>query len=73
MNSGFPEGGAHMASEVYVDQEVCIGCGLCVSIVPEVFRLNDAGVSEAYKQQGAPEAKVQEAMDSCPVNCIHWR
>ena len=62
-----------MAAEVYVDQEICIGCGLCVSIVPEVFQLNDAGVSEVRQQAGASEAKIQEAIDSCPVNCIHWR
>ena len=62
-----------MAAEVFVDQQICIGCGLCVSIVPEVFRLNDAGVSEVLNQAGASEAKIQEAIDSCPVNCIHWR
>lgn len=62
-----------MAAEAYVDQAVCIGCGLCVSLVPEVFRLNDEGVSEVHRQGGAVEAKIQEAMDSCPVNCIHWR
>ena len=62
-----------MASEVYVDQQVCIGCGLCASLVPEVFRLNDNGVSEVYNQSGADEAKIQEAIDSCPVNCIQWR
>jgi len=61
-----------MAAEVYVDQQICIGCGLCVSIVPEAFRLNDAGVSEVHNQ-AASEAKIQEAIDSCPVNCIHWR
>lgn len=62
-----------MAAEVYVDQEICIGCGLCVSIIPEVFQLNDAGVSEVQSQAGADEVKIQEAIDSCPVNCIHWR
>jgi len=62
-----------MAAEVYVDQDICIGCGLCVSIVPEVFRLNDAGVSEVQQQAGGSESKIQEAIDSCPVNCIHWR
>jgi len=62
-----------MSREVYVDQEVCIGCGLCVSIVPEVFRLNQAGVSEVHDPAGATEGLIQEAMDSCPVNCIHWR
>jgi ferredoxin len=62
-----------MAQEVYVDQDVCIGCGLCTNLVPEVFRLNDNGVSEVFNQSGSTEAKIQEAIDSCPVNCIHWR
>jgi ferredoxin len=62
-----------MAGEVYVDQDVCIGCGLCASIAPEVFRLNDDGVSEVFSQAGSNEEKIQEAIDSCPVNCIHWR
>ena len=62
-----------MAREVFVDQDVCIGCGLCASVVPEVFRLNDDGVSEVYEEGGADESRIQEAIDSCPVNCIHWR
>jgi ferredoxin len=62
-----------MSREVFVDQDICIGCGLCVSIVPEVFRLNDAGVSEVHNQAAASEPEIQEAIDSCPVNCIHWR
>ena len=62
-----------MTREVYVDQDVCIGCGLCSSVVAEVFRLNDAGVSEVYDPAGAGEQSIQEAIDGCPVNCIHWR
>jgi ferredoxin len=62
-----------MAREVEVDQDVCIGCGLCASIAPEVFRLNDDGVSEVHTQSGAQEEKIQQAIDSCPVSCIHWR
>jgi len=62
-----------MSREVYVDQDACIGCGLCASVVPEVFRLNDDGVSEVYDLDGADEERIQEAVDSCPVNCIHWR
>lgn len=62
-----------MTNEVYVDQQVCIGCGLCVSLVPEVFRLNGDGVSEVYRGVAGEEEKVQQAVDSCPVNCIHWR
>jgi ferredoxin len=62
-----------MAREVYIDKDVCIGCGLCASVVPEVFRMDDDGLSEAYDQAGAAEERIQEAIDSCPVNCIHWR
>lgn len=62
-----------MAKEVEVDQQICIGCGLCTTLAPGVFRLNDNGVSEVYNQSGEDEAKIQEAIDSCPVNCIHWR
>ena len=31
----------------HVDPGICIGCGLCVSSVPEVFRLNGDGLAEA--------------------------
>ena len=55
----------------YVNPDLCIGCGLCVSIAPEVFRLNDEGVSEAYAE--TPEnlqEEVNKAVDSCPVSAI---
>ena len=32
----------------FVDQDMCIGCGLCEGTCPEVFRMNDAGKAEAY-------------------------
>ena len=62
-----------MPSQVYVDQQLCIGCGLCVSILPGLFRLNGEGVSEVYGQGGADREKIQQAIESCPVNCIAWR
>lgn len=55
----------------YVNPDLCIGCGLCVSTVPEVFQLNDEGISEVYAEP--PEDKwdaVYEAVDSCPVKAI---
>jgi ferredoxin len=61
-----------MAKEVWVDRESCISCGLCVSLAPEVFRFED-GRSIAYNQAGAPEQKIQECIDGCPVSAIHWR
>jgi ferredoxin len=62
-----------MAKTPYVDQEECTGCGLCEEVCPEVFRLNEDAVSEVYNSEGASEESIQEAIDSCPVECIHWK
>jgi len=62
-----------MALKPYVDQDVCISCELCVNMVPEVFRMAESGFAEVHDPLGASEDKIQEAIDSCPVNCIHWQ
>lgn len=62
-----------MARIPYVDQDACISCGLCVDTAPEVFRLTDDNLAEVYDPAGAPEQKIQEAIDGCPVNCIYWQ
>ena len=62
-----------MARIPYVDQDACISCGLCIDCAPEVFRLDNANLAEVYDPTGAPEEKIQEAMDGCPVSCIYWQ
>jgi ferredoxin len=61
-----------MARTVAVDREACISCGLCVSVAPEVFRFED-GKSFAYDPSGAPEGKIQDCIDGCPVSAIQWK
>lgn len=61
-----------MGQKPYVDQDSCIGCGLCASIVPTVFRMNEDNLSEVHNPAGAPADRIQEAIDSCPVACIYW-
>jgi len=62
-----------MAKRVYIDEEECIGCGTCEEICEEVFKLNEeADTAEVIKPEGGPEDLIQEAIDSCPVECIHW-
>lgn len=55
-----------------VDQETCIGCGLCPSMSPEVFQMNDDGKAEAIVDQVSGEMvdSAKEAEESCPVNAI---
>ena len=62
-----------MAKEPYVDRDVCIGCGTCVALCPNVFQLQDDGKSKVVNPGGASEQEIQQAIDSCPVQCIHWK
>ncbi|MGM0424266.1 MAG: ferredoxin [Thermodesulfobacteriota bacterium] len=62
-----------MAKKVVIDKEECIGCESCVEICPEVFAF-DEEEEKAYviKEEGGPEDLIEEAMESCPSECIHW-
>jgi ferredoxin len=62
-----------MARIPWVDQELCISCTLCVQAVPEVFCMCDKNVSQVCNPIGAPEVKIQLAIDGCPVSCIGWK
>lgn len=62
-----------MAREVYVDENECTGCELCVDTLPEVFEMTDEDVSRASNPDGASEDKIQEVIDNCPAECIHWK
>jgi ferredoxin len=58
---------------LFIVEEECIACGACEEICPEVFRLNESlGFAQVINPGGAGEEKIQEAVDSCPVSCIHW-
>ncbi len=62
-----------MAKTPFVDQDMCISCGLCIDNLPAVFRFNDSGKAECFDAQGATEDAIQsEAIDICPVSCICW-
>jgi ferredoxin len=63
-----------MAKRVLIDEEECIGCGSCEEICPVVFRLNEeAEKAEVILTEGGPEDLIEEAMETCPVACIHWK
>lgn len=55
-----------------LDRDGCISCGLCALTCPEVFRMADDGVAEAYVEDVPPEAgeTAEEARDNCPVSVI---
>jgi ferredoxin len=55
-----------------VDADLCTGCGACADICPEVFELGSDDVAKVTNPQGASEADIQQAIDSCPVEAISW-
>lgn len=55
-----------------VNQDVCIGCGACQAIAPDVFEINDEGLAQA-KVEEVPEEVMEDATDAkegCPVGAI---
>jgi len=55
-----------------VSKDLCIGCGLCPSIAPEVYQMDDDGLAAAIREE-VPESnedKAREAAESCPVDAI---
>ncbi len=66
-------GGGLRQKGIYVDEVTCIGCGLCAYIARETFHLEeDYGRSRVINQNRDHQELVQEAIDCCPVDCIHW-
>lgn len=55
-----------------VDQETCIGCGLCPSIAPDVFEMQDDGKAHAIADAVPSEYEdvAKESEESCPVDAI---
>ena len=52
-----------------VDRDLCIGCGLCASIAPEIYEMDDEGKAIVLVEE-TDDAAAQEAADACPVGAI---
>ncbi|RPJ11938.1 MAG: ferredoxin [Deltaproteobacteria bacterium] len=54
-----------------VDEENCIGCGLCAETCPEVFELADEKVKTKMDEVPDEFAETcREAAEDCPVEAI---
>ena len=73
--------------EVWIDQDLCTGDGLCVQYAADVFELDIDGLAYVKDSSGAlllaPDSRVQVPADmllnvidsakECPGDCIHVR
>ena len=66
-------GGALRQKAVWVDEAACIGCRYCAHVAANTFLVESRwGRSRAIRQDGDSTDRIQEAIDTCPVDCIHW-
>ena len=56
--------------KVFLDQSVCIGCGVCAQISPENFSVDENLGTAKVQQAETEDDSVREAEASCPVSCI---
>ena len=66
-------GGKLREKAVWVDERKCIGCTYCSSVATNTFAMEpEQGRARAFRQDGDSDELIQEAIDTCPVDCIDW-
>ncbi len=57
--------------QINVDSYSCNGCESCVSLCPELFRINaSSGKAEAVNDTAPCTEELHRAVATCPVECI---
>ncbi|MEW5899629.1 MAG: ferredoxin, partial [Bacillota bacterium] len=57
---------------VQVDQDLCISCGTCIDLCPDVFSWNEDEKAQAIEEEIPEELEndAHEAVESCPTSAI---
>ncbi len=58
-----------MANPV-VDQDLCVGCGLCTQVCSDVFEMTADGKADVMSDANLEADCIQDAVDQCPVSAI---
>ena len=58
--------------KVTVDKDLCLGCGICEGIAPEVFSMANEPYAEVLLDPIPEEFQeaTREAAEECPEECI---
>ena len=58
--------------KVKVNKDLCIGCGACQAVAPDIFEIEDDGLANAYNPNVLDEQKddAMDAIEGCPTSAI---
>ena len=69
----FEDGEPKQLRFTYVDEHSCIGCKNCAMVARSTFFMeDDHGRARVFNQGGDDAETIQEAVETCPVDCIHY-
>ena len=60
------------ALRAHVDDQMCVGTGLCEATAPDLFEIGDDGLSHVLKDEVPTElvAAAREAAQNCPTRAL---
>ncbi len=53
-----------------VDQNKCIGCGMCAGMDPDHFEIDDSGLSTVINQDNIENETISQVIEGCPTGAI---
>ena len=57
-------------SDLKVDKEKCIGCGVCIASFEELFKFDKDGKSEPIADGECDDCEISDVLDICPQGAI---
>lgn len=56
-------------AKLTMDENACVGCGLCIDLCPDCFELGEDGIAKV-KSGECSSCDLNEVASQCPVNAI---
>ena len=56
-------------AKITIDENACVGCGLCVNNCPDCFEMDNNGIAKV-KNPDCSSCDINDLVSQCPVNAI---